>query len=521
MRRHGWLGISLMCAAALAATTGCSAARPQAMITAADGLAASGGLSGSAIEVPGTAALNIGADASVLSVSCASAGNCAAGGYYSHPPGATIDFGIFPGVPQGYEVAGAQPFVASQAGGRWHGATRIGFPAALHAVGGWIQKVSCAAPGDCSAGGTFADTTGRRQVFAVSEVRGTWGTATLIPGPAGSSDASLTVMSCSSPGNCSAGGDYQDSAHHRAMFLDSEVNGTWGAQRLITSIFATHAFGYQLPGLVAMSCSSAGNCSAGGEFQIPSPKVHGAYIAEAFVISQAGGKWGKAIEVPGSATLNAGGNAQVTAMSCRSAGNCSAGGTYWLKFGGPVGGSAFVVSEVHGTWGRAQQVPGVAAIEKSQSGLSFATAPALSCSSAGNCSVGGIVGRVSYVGSQVRGTWHTASVLSPAASISQVHLSLSALSCGSAGNCSAAGRYDVPKGARGFGLFVAREVNGRWSTASPVPGVTVLTRHPSAVLPSLTCDPAGNCSGGGNYPDGKSFPNDDPHLQAFVVTDQH
>ena len=44
---------------------------------------------GQAVEVPGLAALNTGGQANVNSVSCASAGNCAAGGYYtiSRPPG--------------------------------------------------------------------------------------------------------------------------------------------------------------------------------------------------------------------------------------------------------------------------------------------------------------------------------------------------------------------------------------------------------------------------------------------------
>ena len=43
----------------------------------------SGGDWGAAQAVPGTSALNTGGSASVASVSCASAGNCSAGGYYS------------------------------------------------------------------------------------------------------------------------------------------------------------------------------------------------------------------------------------------------------------------------------------------------------------------------------------------------------------------------------------------------------------------------------------------------------
>src|SRR5260221_100415 len=69
---------------------------------------------GLAIEVPGLAALNTGSDgrpgAAVTSVSCGSAGNCAAGGAYpdQHPPthrvlGSETDSRLRP------EVAGARP----------------------------------------------------------------------------------------------------------------------------------------------------------------------------------------------------------------------------------------------------------------------------------------------------------------------------------------------------------------------------------------------------------------------------
>ena len=55
-----------------------------------------------------------------------------------------------------------------------------------------------------------------------------------------------------------------------------------------------------------------------------------------------GGTWGKAEEVPGTATLNTGGGAFLNSVACGSAGNCSAGGTYTDS---SSHGQAFVVSQ--------------------------------------------------------------------------------------------------------------------------------------------------------------------------------
>src|SRR5262249_8392473 len=65
------------------------------------------------------------------------------------------------------------------------------------------------------------------------------------------------------------------------------------------------------------------------------------------VVRETGGHWLKAIEVPGTAALNAGGNAQVTWVSCASAGNCAAGGSYQ---GRPGAQQALVGSPGNGHW---------------------------------------------------------------------------------------------------------------------------------------------------------------------------
>src|SRR5258705_11880349 len=75
---------ALWCAALLAVA--CTA--PAGVARAAAGAAARVGSWRAAIEVPGTGALNKGGDAGVNSLSCGSAGKCAAGGAYNHGPGA-------------------------------------------------------------------------------------------------------------------------------------------------------------------------------------------------------------------------------------------------------------------------------------------------------------------------------------------------------------------------------------------------------------------------------------------------
>jgi len=116
-----------------------------------------------------------------------------------------------------------------------------------------------------------------------------------------------------------------------------------------------------------VSCGSAGNCAAGGAY------ADGSGHEQAFVVGERNGTWGKAIEVPGSGALNAGGTAFVESLSCASAGNCAAGGAYG-RF------QVFVASERNGRWGKAIRVPGLGG---------GAAVYSVSCGSAGNCAVGG------------------------------------------------------------------------------------------------------------------------------------
>jgi hypothetical protein len=111
------------------------------------------------------------------------------------------------------------------------------------------------------------------------------------------------------------------------LFTVSEVHGVWGNAATVPSVTG-------LPGQVAgepagvgvLSCPAPGNCSAAGSYQ-----VEGNSGNQLFVMSEANGTWGRAIEIPGTAALNTGLESAVNAIACSSPGNCSAGGFYWTS----------------------------------------------------------------------------------------------------------------------------------------------------------------------------------------------
>jgi hypothetical protein len=386
-------------------------------------------------EVPGTAALNKGDVGEITSVSCASAGNCSAGGYY-----ADAGCGCF------------EAFVVSEVHGTWRKAEEAPGTAALNkAKNAQITSVSCASAGNCSAGGHYTsgyylDGTPISQAFVVSEVHGTWRKAEEVPGTGAlniGDGAGITSVSCASAGNCSASGYYTGIGQE--AFVVGEVHGTWRKAEEVPGIAALNKDEFASIGSV--SCASAGNCTAGGGY------ADGPDSTQAYVVSEVHGTWRKAKEVPGTAALNKGRPhaAYITSVSCASAGNCSAGGGY-----AGLGQEVFVVSEVHGTWRKAEEVPGIAALNKGR----LAEITSVSCASAGNCSAGGYYLDRSHVTqafvvSEVHGTWRKAEEVPGTAALNKGNgndniAEITSVSCASAGHCSAGGDYLVNSGTEAF-----------------------------------------------------------------------
>jgi hypothetical protein len=399
---------------------------------------------GRPIKVPGSGRLNAGGAAFVGSVSCASAGNCAAGGSYTDGS------------------RNVQAFVASETKGAWGRAIEVPGSGRLNVAGdASVDSVSCTSPGNCGAGGFYgiplSPVAPSQQPFVVSERNGTWGRAINVPGLGNAIEANVVSVSCTSAGNCGAGGDIEDTSFTTQPFVVSQVHGRWQKATELRGTVPLN--GGVIAGVLQISCPSAGNCSAAGVF------TDHANHTQALVATDVGGHWQRAIEVPGTAALNAGGNAQANSVSCTSPGNCGAVGFYSSS---GVHIQAFAISQDRGRWRRAIEIPGTAALNAGGN----AQANSVSCGSAGNCSAGGVYTdrrnrRQAFVVREIGGHWLKAiEVPGTAALNAGGDAQVTWVSCASAGNCAAGGSYQDRSGHQQ--AFVVSQVNGHWRTARPL-----------------------------------------------------
>ncbi len=456
-------------------------------VAAARAVPATSGGWGTAVEVPGTASLNVGGLAIVTAVSCAAPGSCTAGGDYFDSSG------------------DRQVFVASQVKGTWGAAVEVPGPANLPAGGNAdVESVSCAAAGSCAIAGDYQYGASHEQVFVVSQVNGTWDKAIEAPGTAklnAGGYAAFDAVSCGAPGSCVAGGWYRDRFYDAQAFVVSQVKGKWTSAVQVPGTAKLNAGGGAK--VDAVSCAVAGRCTAGGSYADHSGRY------QAFVVSRVSGKWGKAVEVPGTAKLNAGGDADVGSVSCTAPGSCTAGGIYAGRSGRD---QAFVVSQVRGKWGRAVEVPGTGKLNAGGD----AEVDSVSCAAPGSCTAGGsYAGRSgrdqAFVVSQVRGKWSRAVEVPGTGKLNGGgHAEVDSVSCASAGGCTARGFYTDHAGH--LQAFVASQVKEKWDTALEVPGTAELNAGGQAGVNSVSCAAPGSCTAGGFYTDGSG------NGQAFVAT---
>jgi hypothetical protein len=434
---------------------------------------------GLAEELPGSGSLNIGGIATIYSVSCAAPGSCGIGGFYGRDHS-----------DQNLVTA----MVASERNGRWSKATDIPDRSSLGLDNNisLVEQFSCSTVGNCGAGGYYI-TPDLVAQFVATERNGQWGSATQVPGVMGNGGES-SAMTCPSVGNCVTGGDdvYPTLGDNEPV-VASQRDGTWQDTIAVPGLTAINP---TPKGTVSsIDCSSAGNCVAGGFYDTTTGDV-----SAPFLVTERAGTWRNAFVVPGMAMLNKG-RASVYSVSCPSAGNCAAAGYYTPCCGVQA---AFVVSQHHGIWGEPVSVERGGAAET------------ISCPSAGNCTAGGYFTgarrRVeAFVITERNGIWGTATEDPGIATLNAGgRAEVVSISCTSPGNCGVGGSYAGLNG--GTQAFVQTFRNGTWGKAIEAPGSAKLNRGSDAAINSVSC--AGNlrCTAGGFYADGKG------NFEAFVIS---
>ena len=332
----------------------CLAAVAGSLLDAPSASAASGGVTwGTPTPLPGNPS------AAENWMSCTSPGNCTVVG-----------------------TNGTAPFAVTETAGAWGTPTLIsGLPS-----GADFQGVSCTSPGNCTGvGGTKGDGTG--SPIVVVETAGIWGGATTLAG----SGIFLNV-SCPgfASGLCTAVGT---SGGYAAYGYETSV-GNWLLQKLDNSNIKINAQGL----LYAISCPSIGTCLMAGEGKSPGQSN---YVPMVINYHPSGpGTVSITLQVP---SQNAG---LITSIACTDVNTCDALGVYSTNnTNTPSSYVPYSFPESGGVW-TASAVPGNSSTELT----------AMSCRSAGNCTaVGGTavsaIGGLPVYDNETSGVWGTATTL--------------------------------------------------------------------------------------------------------------
>jgi hypothetical protein len=172
--------------------------------------------------------------AGLRAVSCASPGACVAGGYIQDQSGAL------------------QPYVVRLSAGAWD-PVQVSLPADASQGGGpftpaIIDGVSCSAPVQCVAVGSYYDSSGNQQGLLLI-LRGSGWQAIEAPAPADAASnpfVQLNAVSCPTPGICFVAGSYETSAGSLGLIL-SKTGNSWEPAASLTSTYDLTGISCLLP----------------------------------------------------------------------------------------------------------------------------------------------------------------------------------------------------------------------------------------------------------------------------------
>jgi hypothetical protein len=249
--------------------------------------------------------------------------------------------------------------------------------------------------------------------------------------------------------------------------------------------------------ILGLSCPKSGRCIAGG-FDGPESSP------QAFIASERNGVWGHAKKVDGVASLLRGGNSSISAVSCTSVGECSAGGLIIGNSASAMktGMKVFTVDEVDGVWGKAHSVKGMPTTDMQ--------APVIRCSRSGFCVGYSNPSLLSieppsapYVFDEVNGAWSRAQIVPGLSKLPgykdapYASKHIASFSCSADGSCAIVGTYESSlTPVNRWTAFTDEFEYGAWQDAATVT-TNIVASKASSFMDSVGCDPNGDCVAAG------------------------
>ena len=381
-------------------------------------------------------------------------------------------------------------WVADQHAGAWGAPMVVSDASVARDWNGAMTAISCSSPGNCAAGGMFTGAPQRYDAFVIQEVHGTWGPVQFLTSATvlnAGNNATVTSISCPSDASCTAVGTYLDASDQTRTFTADESGGVWGTPSAVTG--TGDLAGLVDGALAQVSCSSAGECLAVGLGW-----ANGTGTGQAIAVEERSATWQAATALPGTLSSTSL-YAQAKTVSCAAGLDCAIGGWYRDPASHDQG---FVEDVTAGVLQPIAEVPGLATLNVANS----AWVTDLSCPGAGSCAgyliiSDGVTGYVPYAISETAGTWG-APVATTGKSAADV--GNGKVACASAGNCALVGTVpittSIPR-SNAYTAFIDYEVAGHWQHYQLVSGPSAAEAAPQHTGDAIACAAPTRCELGG------------------------
>jgi outer membrane protein OmpA-like peptidoglycan-associated protein len=339
-----------------------------------------------------------------------------------------------------------------------------------------INSVSCSSNVSCAAGGFTTDSNGDVQALVSTFDGHNWTDQQVATSLNGGGHAQVSAISCTSNSFCVADGFFSRPNNTTGAFVSLYNGQTWNDLEVGNTLGGIGA-----SQLTTVSCASNTLCVAGGFY------VDNSFNSQAFVSTYNGQTW---TDHEIASSLNPGGDAQVSAISCPTVTFCLAGGF------SAVSNSQYraFVSFFNGqTW--SDQFVG-----SSLNGGTNAEVDSISCTGAAFCVVGG-----QYSATQSKYpafvsvyNGHSWTDLEVAGALTVGNYAIvNSVSCTSSTSCVAGGYFqDINNRSQAF----VSAFNGQTWTDQEV--VSALNLGNNATVSSVSCSSTTVCVAAGQYSDG-------------------